>query len=217
VNKVIGYVVIAIAVIYLLVSASDFLPKYNSVPYLVEHQEELGLVTTTTNLRFHMMWEMIVDVLITAVLGIAGWWITTTETQQYGYLIAVGLVLLAFAIIWNTPLIPFHVARVSPQGAFYNALVQVELNGDSTSYWVIVPQRKGQRVALTEKYQDRKLIGKKEVVLEFGNDSALLNAYLQATRPVLILGKMSGTRLLAVDRYIYTVPSMKVMEVKRPE
>ena len=179
--------------------------------------EELGLVTNSTNLRFHMMWEMVVDGIITALLVIAGWWVTTTETPQYAYLVALGLVLLAFAVIRSVPLIPFHVARVSPQGAFYNAKVRFEVNGDTTRRWLIIPSHKGQRVALVEKYEDPKLIGKKEVVLEFGSDTAALATYTSSAPPVAILGKMHGTRNLTTKKYIYTVPAVRVLEVGTSE
>ncbi len=216
-NKVLGYIIIAIAIIYMLVSAGDFLPKYTAVPYLVDHQEELGLSTSTTNLRFHMMWEMVVDVIVAVLLAIVGWWVTTTETEQYGYMMAVGLVLLAFVVIWNVPLIPFRVARVSPQGAFYNAKVRFEVNGDTTRRWVIIPRREGQRVGLIEKYQDPKLIGKKEVLLEFDDNSAALAAYNSSAPPIAIFGQMRGTRNLAVKKYIYTVPAVRVLEVGTSE
>ncbi len=214
-NKVIGYVVITVALIYVLVSASDFLPKYSNVPYLVEHQEELGLVTTTTNLRFHMSLEMVVDVIVVGLLVVLGWWLTTTETQQYGYMIALGVVVIALVVLWNMPLVPFNIARVSPQGAFYYAQVQFEVTGDNTGAWVIIPERPDQRLGLTEMYDDPKLIGKKEVVLEFADNRTALEAYMGAQPPVRILGRMNGTRNLAIEKYIYTVPAVKVLEVRQ--
>lgn len=216
-NKALGYVVIAIAIIYLLVSVGDFWPKYSKVPYLVEHQEELGLVTSTTNLRFHMMWEMIVDVIVGGLLILLGWWLTTTETQQYSYFIVLGLVFVALTIIWSIPLIPLHIARISPQGAFYNAQVEFEVNADTTRHWVIIPAHKDQRVALSEVYKDRKLIGKKELVLEFRGNKSALDAYLRASPPVAILGRMKGTRNLAVDKWIYTVSAVEVLKVGTAE
>ncbi len=212
-NRALGVSVIAIAAIYLIVSLSDFLPKYSTVPELVDNQKQLGLTTSTTNLRFHMGLEMVVDGIVVALLVVLGWWLTTTETQQYAYLIALGVVIIALVVLWNMPLVPFNIARISPQGAFYYAQVELEVAGDNTGAWVIIPERQGQRLGLTEVYQDPKLIGKKEVVLEFGDNRTALDAYVRARPPVRILGRMNGTRNLAIEKYIYTVPAVKVLEV----
>ena len=205
----------AIAAIYLVVSLTDFLPKYGAVPELVVDQKQLGLTTSTTNLRFHMSMEMVVDVIVVGLLVVSGWWLTTTETQQYAYMIALGVVVIALVVLWNMPLVPFSIARVSPQGAFYYAQVQFEVTGDNTGAWVIIPERQGQRLGLTEMYDDPKLIGKKEVVLEFADNRTALEAYMRAQPPVRILGRMNGTRNLAIEKYIYTVPAVKVLEVEQ--
>ncbi len=213
-NRTLGFLIMAVAVVYLLVSAVDFVPKYTAVPQLVHDQDKLGLSTTTTNLRFHIGQEMVVDVIVVALIGILGWWLTTTETQQYAYWTIFIVVVIGLFVLWNVPLVPFKVARVSPQGAFYYAQVKVKLAADTTERgWVIIPTKQNQRVAVTEIYQDERSVGKKEVVLEFA-DNATLNQYLSAAWPVTVFGRMKGTRNLAYGKFIYTVPGVKVLEVR---
>jgi len=214
-NKILGILILALALLYLIVSMADFLPKYTEVPELVKNQHRLGLVTSTTNLRFHMSMEMVVDVIVVGLLAVLGWWLTTTETQQYAYWVILGLVVIGLVVLWNTPVLPFKVARISPQGAFYYAQVEVELAADTTDQgWVIIPGKQRQRVAVTETYQDQRVIGKKEVVLEF-TDNSTLDQYASAAAPVMILGRMKGTRNLAFGKFIYTVPGVQVLEVGR--
>ncbi len=213
-NRTLGFLIMAVGLVYILVSVADFLPKYSAVPELVQNQEDLGLSTTTGNLRFHISLEMVVDVIVVALIGILGWWLTTTETQQYAYWTIFIVVVIGLFVLWNVPLVPFKVARISPQGAFYYAQVQVELAGDTTEQgWVIIPPKQNQRVAVTETYQDEGSIGKKELVLEF-TDNAALNQYLGAAGPVTVLGRMKGTRNLAYGRFIYTVPGVQVLKVR---
>ncbi len=213
-NRTLGFMIMAVGLVYILVSVADFAPKYNAVPELVDHQERLGLSTTTGNLRFHISLEMVVDVIVVALIGILGWWLTTTETQQHAYWTIFIVVLIGLIVLWSTPLLPFKVARISPQGAFYYAQVQVELAGDTTEQgWVIIPPKQSQRVAVTETYQDEGSIGKKELVLEF-TDNNTLNQYIGATAPVTVLGRMKGTRNIAYDRFIYTVPGVQVLKVR---
>ena len=213
-NRTLGFLIMLVALLYLLVSVADFSPKYAAVPELVDNQEELGLITSTTNLRFHIMQEMVVDVVVVGLLGILGWWLTTTETEQYAYWVIFALTAIGLIILWSVPLLPFKIARLSPQGAFYYCQVEVELAADTTDQgWVIIPGKQAQRVAVTEAYQDPKLVGKKSLVLEFV-DQASLNQYLSATAPVSILGRMKGTRNLAFYKFIYTVPGVQVLEVK---
>jgi len=213
-NRTLGFLIIAAAVVYLVVSLSDFLPKYTAVPELVHNQDKLGLSTTTTNLRFHIAQEMVVDAIVVALLVVLGWWLTTTETVQYAYWTMFVVVLIGLIVLWNVPLLPFKVARISPQGAFYYAQVNVELAADTTEQgWVIIPTKQNQRVAVTQTYQDERLIGKKEVVLEF-TDNNTLNQYIGATAPVTVLGRMKGTRNLAYGKFIYTVPGVQVLAVR---
>lgn len=213
-NRTLGFLIMAVALVYLLVSVTDFLPKYTAVPELVDNQEKLGLSTSTTNLRFHISLEMVVDVIVVALIGILGWWLTTTETQQYAYWTIFIVVLIGLIVLWSTPLLPFKVARISPQGAFYYAQVNVELAADTTEQgWVIIPTKQNQRVAVTETYQDERSIGKKELVLEF-TDNNTLNQYVGAAGPVTILGRMKGTRNLAYGKFIYTVPGVQVLKVR---
>jgi len=155
-----------------------------------------------------------VDVIIVALIGILGWWLTTTETQQYAYWTIFIVVVIGLIVLWNVPLVPFKVARISPQGAFYYSQVEVKLAADTTQQgWVVIPTKQSQRVAVTETYQDEGSIGKKEVVLEFTDDSTL-NQYIGAAWPVTILGRMKGTRNLAYDKFIYTVPGVQVLKVR---
>ncbi len=213
-NRTLGFLIMAVALVYLLVSVADFVPKYTAVPELVDNQEKLGLSTSTTNLRFHISLEMVVDVIVVALIGILGWWLTTTETQQYAYWTIFIVVLIGLIVLWSTPLLPFKVARISPQGAFYYAQVNVELAADTTEQgWVIIPTKQNQRVAVTETYQDERSIGKKELVLEF-TDNAVLNQYVGATAPVTVLGRMKGTRNVAYGKFIYTVPGVQVLKVR---
>ena len=212
-NKTLGFLILALALLYLLVSVTDFLPKYTEVPKLVKDQKKLGLTTSTTNLRFHIAMEMVVDVIVVGLLAVLGWWLTTTETQQYAYWAIFVVVVIGLIVLWSTPLLPFKVARISPQGAFYYAQVEVELAADTTGQgWVIIPAKQRQRVAVTEIYQDERSIGKKEVVLEFP-DNSTLDQYARAGAPVTILGRMKGTRNLAFGKFIYTVPGIQVLEV----
>ena len=212
-NRTLGFLIMAVALVYLLVSVADFLPKYSAVPELVKNQEEIGLSTTAGNLRFHISLEMVVDVIVVALIGILGWWLTTTETQQYAYWTIFIVVVIGLFVLWNVPLVPFKVARISPQGAFYYAQVKVKLAGDTTEQgWVIIPPKQNQRVAVTETYQDEQSIGKKELVLEF-TDNSTLNQYVGATGAVTVLGRMKGTRNIAYDKFIYTVPGVQVLKV----
>ena len=213
-NRTLGFLIMAVGLVYLLVSIADFAPKYGAVPELVDNQERLGLSTTTGNLRFHISLEMVVDVIVVALIGILGWCLTTTETQQHAYWTIFIVVVIGLIVLWNVPLVPFKVARISPQGAFYYAQVDVKLAADTTEQgWVIIPPKQNQRVAVTEIYQDEQSIGKKELVLEF-TDNNTLNQYIGATAPVTVLGRMKGTRNIAYDKFIYTVPGVQVLKVR---
>lgn len=214
-TRVLGVVVILCAVIYLTVSLVDLLPKYGAVEDILQHQDELGLKTTTTNLRFHMSLPLVVDIIVLAALGVLAWYLIGSEVPQYAYLVVLAVVVLSAVVIRVTPVIPFPTARLSPAGAFFGAQVRVSVAADTTPYWgAIIPRRDQQRVGVTERYTDTSMIGDKELVLDFSRNQSAATQYLSSQPPWSIVGSIKGTRILAVGKELYTVPCVKVIRIE---
>ncbi len=213
-TRLVGVVVILCAVVYLTVTLADLMPKYGAVDEIVHNQDKLGLKTSTTNLRFHIGLRIVVDIIGLALLGLVAWWLIGSETQQYGYAIVLGLLLVASVIIRLTPVVPYNIARLSPTALFFRSQTVVSVAADTTSGWVIIPSRQGQRVAVTEIYTDTSLTGNKELALDFTNNQSALDQYLGSHPPVTLLGAMNGTSVLAMGKYLYTVPCVKVIQVQ---
>ena len=214
-TRVIGALIILCAIVYLAVTLVDFFPKYGAVEDIVKHQDELGLKTTTTNLRFHMSLGMVVDIIVLGLLAVVAWWLIGSEVQQYAYAIVLGLLVVGSVTIRVTPVVPFPTARVSPAGAFFGTRVIVSVAADTTDGWVIIPKREQQRVVVTEVYSDTSMIGDKELVLDFSGNQSALRQYWSSQAPVSILGAVRGTRVLAVGKDLYTVPCVKVIEIQQ--
>ena len=214
-TRIVGFAVIVCAVVYLAVTLVDFVPQYSATDEIVAQQDELGLTTTTTNLRFHIGLHIVVDIIVLIAFGLLAWWLIGSETQQYGHAIGLAVLVVGSIIIRVTPIVPFGTARLSPAGAFFRCQVRVPVAADTSSAWVVIPLRKSQRVAVTEIYTDTSLIGDKELVLDFGDNQSLLSQYLSSHPPVTLLGSMNGTRVLAVGKDLYTVLCIKVIQIEQ--
>lgn len=222
-TRAVGVLVILCALIYLTVTLVDFVPKYGATGQIVHDQDQLGLKTSTTNLRFHMGLPIVVDIIVLVLLGLLAWSLIGSETQQYGYAIVLGLLVVGSVIIRLTPVVPYSLARLSPTALFFRSQTVVSVVADTTSAWVIIPPgqlyRADQplRVALTETYTDTSLTGDKELVLDFADNQSLLKQYWSSPPPVTLLGSVNSTRVLAVGKDLYTVPCVKVIQIQQAD
>ncbi len=207
-SRMLGFVILLIAAGYLLVALLDIGPEYASVAQIVDNQEQLGLETSTTNLRFRIGLELLVDILCIGLLALVGWWLTTVETQQFTYLYVGGAIILASIVLRVTPLLPLEVARYSPGAFFFGVKVAGAATSDETANWVIIPPRETLRVATIA--PPGKTQGGTAAILDFGIRKDLQQEYLSSYPPVPIQGMVSGTHNIASGNKLFALPRVKV-------
>lgn len=211
-SRALGFVVILIAVAYLLVALFDIGPKYAAVDEVVAQADQLGLDTSTTNLRFRMGLEFLVDIVFIAALALVGWWLTTVETQQFSYLYVFGALFIVAIVVRVTPVVPVSVVRYSPGAAFFGAKVTCNALSDDSRGWVIIPMRQNLRVAtVAAPGQQQGTM----VVLDFGNDQDAMQRYLASTPPVPIKAVVYGTFDIARRNELYALPRFRVQQLGR--
>jgi hypothetical protein len=169
---------------------------------------------STTDLRWSLGVEFLLDCLVTVVVGIIGWFLFGSETEQYAYVVLTGLLLIGGAVIRFTPLVPLTAARMSPNCFFLAAQVKVTLTNDDTTAYVTLPEdAQNYHIGRVEGQTEKET----EVLLDFHGDQTLYNAYWAGPWPVTILGSMAGTRTVinkaTTRKGIFLVPRVKVWKV----
>ncbi len=209
-TRTLGMGFFLLAGIVLLLAITNFTGQFSAAGEVAEHDSEYGLSTTTTDLRLAMGIQFLVQILVTGLLAVVGWFLFSSETEQIGYLIAAGVLLTAMGVIRLTPVLPMSMARLSAGTAFYGTQVALEVSADDTAYYVTLPQNASYRIGRVAPDQPE---GKAHVLLDFRGDQSLLGTYLKSASPVTVIGSVSGTRTLARDREVFMVPRVKVYRV----
>jgi hypothetical protein len=212
-TRLLGVLVLAVAATILVVSFLDVGAQYATVPQLTAQAEQLGLDTTTTNLRFGIGAGMIVDVVVVLALAVVGWWLTTCETQQFAYLYVAAAILIASVVVRTTPVVPLSISRYSPRAFFFGAQVTGSVVGDETARWVIIPQRPNLRLATVTPLGQTE--GGAQVILDFGLRQDLLSQYLTASPPLPLKGLVMGTHSIAAAKELHCLPTVRVQGLSR--
>lgn len=209
-TKILGMVFFLLAAIVLMLSITNFTGQFSAAVEVAEHGDQHGVSTTTTDLRLAMAIQFGVQLLVTAVLAIVGWFLYSSETEQIGYLIASAVLLIAVVVIRVTPVLPMSAARLSAGTAFYGTQVTLRVSDDDTAYYVTLPQNESYRVARVAPDQPE---GKAQVILDFHGDQGLLSTYMRSASPVTVIGSVAGTRTIARAKEVFMVPRVKVYRV----
>jgi len=209
-TKFLGILIFLTAAVVLIIAITNFTPQFSAAGTVADQQQQYGLSTTTTDLRYAMGIEFIVQLIVTGLLAVLGWFLYGSETEQYGYMVVLGVLLLAMVIVRVTPVLPYSMAKLSPGTAFYGVRLKLPASSDATSYYVTLPQSKTFRVAVVDSAAEE---GKGLVMLDFGPDQTLLNTYLQSRPPVAVLGSVAGTATIARERLVFMIPKVKVLKI----
>ncbi len=212
-SRVLGFVILLIAAVYVVVAVVDNGSEYTSAPRVVEQYEDQGLQLGTTDIRFRVGIEGIVDLVCIGLLVLVGWWLTTVETQQYTYLYVGGAILLASIVIRVTPLVPPDIARYSPGALFFGACVSVNAVSDETANWIIIPPRQTLRVATVTGAGQQQ--GGIPVILDFAVRQDLQQRYLSSYPPVPIEGIVFGTHVVVRAKELHILPCIRVQAIGR--
>ena len=214
VTKLAGYLVILLAVGYLVVTLADFGPEYAAAGSIGEDAEKYGLKTGTTNLRFKIGLEFFLDVIIIGVIVIAGWWLLTTEVVQIIWIILVGVFILFSIVVRATPILPLNVVKLSPGAAFYGAQVQVPIYDDLTMHYprqyVVITRKQTVRTARSATPDGK---ASHMVVLDFPRRRAS-DEYNGCTLPLTVTGNVRGTGAVAKGNQLTAVPLIVVNSAK---
>ena len=209
-TKTAGILYILLAAVVLAISIGNFAGQFGAAAEIAGSGFDDSL--STTDLRWSMGVQFLVDLLVVAVIAIVGWFLHGSETEQYAYVIATGVLLIGSLTIRLMPLVPISAARLSPTIFFYGAQVQMTFTDDDKSYYQTLPQGDRFRVGRLEGGLPEK---QGEVLLDFRGDEALMEKYFSAPWPVKVRGSVSGTRTLvrAKERVIFLAPRVKVFKV----
>jgi hypothetical protein len=211
-TKTAGVLFIVVAAIVLFTAIANFSGQCAAAATVADQFKSQDL--TTTDLRWSMGVQFLVDIIVVAVIAIVGWFLFGSETEQLAYVAIIGLLVLGGATIRLTPLVPITMARISPTVFFMGTQVKVTLTNDDTTAYVTLPEGDPQtlRVGRIEGPNEKQT----EVLLDFRGDTTLFNAYWKGPWPVTIIGSMAGTRTLCNRtsvRDIFMVPRVKVFRV----
>jgi hypothetical protein len=211
-TKTAGVLYFIVAAVVLAVIIGNFAGQFAAAGDVVSQFKEQDL--STTDLRWSMGVQFLVDLVVVAAIAIVGWFLFGSETEQYAYVIATGLLLIGALTIRLTPLVPITAARLSPTVFFYGTQVRVTFTADDTRAYVTLPQ------------SDQFLVGRMgenlpekqaHVLLDFHGSSELKQAYWYGQWPATIIGSVSGTRTLVnrtQARNCFLVPRVKVYKVE---
>ncbi|NLO73711.1 MAG: hypothetical protein GX100_06315 [candidate division WS1 bacterium] len=215
-NQTMGILFILAAAAILVIAISNFVPQFGAATTVAERQQDYKLMTTTTDLRFDMGVQFLVQILVTGVLVLLGWFLYAAETPQTGYAIVVGVLLLAMIIIRVTPLVPWAAVKLSPGTLFYAAQVRLPVSDDATRWYVTLPVDSNFRIGVIDAEASE---GKGVALLDFGADATLRAQYDSAYRSTMILGSVTGTATIARQdqkTHIFMIPRIKVAGLEKP-
>ena len=212
-TKSLGVVLFLLGALVLGLAINNFVAQFASADYVAAHAQDLGLTTSTTNLRFGMGGQLLVQILVAALLAVVGWFLYGSETEQYGYAIVFGVLLIASVVIRYSPVLPLALGRLSPGTAFFAAQVAITLppGADVTpAYVTLPPNQASYRVVVADATRPE---GKGAVLLDFHGDQNLMTSYARARWPVQVVGSLAGTRTIARENSQWLIPRVKVYRV----
>jgi hypothetical protein len=211
-TKTAGVLFIVLAAVVLGAGIVNFAGQCAAAGPVADQFKSVDLATT--DLRWSMGVEFLLDFLVAAVTGIVGWFLFGSETEQYAYVILTGLLLIGGTVIRFSPLVPLSAARMSSNCFFLAAQVKLTLNNDDTTAYTTLPvDTQDYRIGRVEGQSEKET----EVLLDFHGDQTLEQAYWSGPWPVTIIGSMGGTRTIinnATNRKgIFLVPRVKVWKI----
>jgi hypothetical protein len=214
-TKATGMLIILLAALLLIVGIVNMGPSWSSAPEVLNKSDVYGLNMDDTSVRFQLGLQLTLQVLIALGIGIAGWWLTTQEVRQVGYMVGLVVVLIFLFATRSSPLVSVDLARKSPVTLFYGAMVEVPTAADTTSGWITLPlDPQHYRVAVTALYSDPAQMGHKEVVLSFPDMQTMQQFVMTKGGKAKVTGYMTGTRVIAHGKDFFTVPFVRVQSVK---
>jgi hypothetical protein len=209
-TKITGVLFILLAVALLVITISNFTVQFAAAGPVAEKQGDYGLTTTTTDLRLAMGIELLVQILVVGVLALIGWFLYASETEQYAYVIVVGVIFLVMVLVRVTPLLSWSTIRISPGTLFYGCQSRLALVSDATQWYATMPTSDQFRVGTVNASAPQ---GKGVILLDFHNDQELLTKYTQSPKPVEVVVSISGTGTIAWKRDVFMIPKAKVWKV----
>ena len=209
-TKTAGILYFIAAALVLAIAITNFAGQFSAAGDIAGKDD--FKTVTTTDLRWSMGVQFLVDMLVVAAIAIVGWFLFGSETEQYAYVIATGVLLLGGLVIRFTPLVPITAARLSPTVFFYSTQVKLELVNDDTALYTTLPKSDQFRVGRLGQGAGEK---QTEVLLDFHGNAALAQAYWNGPWPVTVIGSVSGTRTLVrpLERIIFLTPRVRVFKV----
>ncbi|HEY3398081.1 MAG TPA: hypothetical protein VGM19_10545 [Armatimonadota bacterium] len=207
-TKTAGMIFFIMAALVLGLAIANYTGQFTAAAGVAEQYRDTGL--NTTDLRFAMGESFVIQLVIVGILGILGWFLFGSETEQVMYLVITGLIVVGSVVVRLTPLLPLNMARLSPVSAFYGAQVEFQMSADDTMFYLTLPRDTNYRVARLGKDLPEK---DGHVLLDFHKDQALASAYARSKVPVTVVGTVTGTRTLVREREIFLVPRVKVYQV----
>ena len=213
-TKATGMLIILLAGILLLIGIINMGPSWSSAPEVLNKSDVYGLNMDDTSVRFKIGMQFTLQVIIALCIGIAGWWLTTQEVRQVGYMVGLVLLVVFLYATRSSPLVSLDLARKSPVTLFYGAMVETPIAADTTAGWITLPlDTQHYRVAVTATYQDEASLGTKEVILDFTELQTMQDFVVKKGGKAKVTGSMMGTRVIAHGKDFFTVPFIKVHKV----
>lgn len=208
-TKLAGWILLVMTVAYAGVTIMSFGPKYAAAGYIGEKAEHFGLQSNTTNLRFQMGSELVVDIICIGILAIAGWWLTTQEVTQIAWVIIVGLFAVFSVVIRSTPVMPLSALKLSPGAAFYGAQVQAVVTANPSQRYVVISRSQNMRAAMVGDAQGK---GADVLVLDLRNRTGSTKFMACSAYPVTITGTIAGTSGIATGKTSRNVALLHVRD-----
>jgi hypothetical protein len=209
-TKITGILFFLLAAAMLVITITNFTPQFAAANGIAAKQSQYGLTTTTTDLRWASGVELVVQLIVVSLIVMLGWFLYGSETEQNGYVIVVGVLILAAALIRMTPMISWNTLKVSPGTLFYGCQAKITLVGDASRFYVTLPVSDQYRIGTVDEKAPE---GKGVILLDFHKDQELLTQYTQAPKPVEVLVSVSGTGTIAREKVVKMIPKAKVWKV----
>ena len=210
-NKVLGIVFFILAGLVLALGIANMAPQFSAAQTVADHQSDYKLETNTTDLRIRPGVEFTIQIFVAAALGMLGFYLYNSETEQTGYAIVVGVLVLGTILIRVTPILPWSVVKLSPGTAFYGTVGKLPLTGDATSWYTVLPMDKNFRIGVA----DANAVGEGKGVAAFlFPDEIMAHSYDATAGKTVILGSISGTATIARGSHLaFLIPKIKVNEI----
>ena len=212
-TKATGMLIILFAAVLLIIGIVNMGPSWSSAPEVLNKSDVYGLNMDDTSVRFTLGMQLTLEVLIALGIGISGWWLTTQEVRQIGYIVGLVVFVVFLFATRSAPLVPIGLARKSPVTLFYGAMVEAPTQADTTAGWVTLPlDPLHYRVAVTAVYTDKAEMGSNEVLLNFA-DTKTMQSFVTKGGKAKVTGRIMGTRVICHDKFFSPIPFINVEKV----